>query len=156
MKIYNYVILSLALALCPLLYVEAHHTWTGFATVQNEGHHFSGNMTITTSRHNWEITNITNDLNLRCEWEAHHKVKKANDIAWEENMTREGIKHISPGGTASYDYANLANTGDWFTSPGTYTFTAYTLAKVFILKPGSEKADKEARAPTKTHVFTVD
>ena len=155
------IVLTLACTISHL-FAENHNqpgsgvAWTGFAWVQNDGHHFSGPMTITTSWHNWEVTNTHDTFSVRCDWEAHHKVTRQNDAQWVEDMTREGSKEVGPLSHESYTYSNLANTGDWFTTPGTYTFTAYTSIDVFILQPGKETADKGAETQHLKDVFTVD
>ena len=164
---YGYIAISLVLAFVftmPILFVQAHsverddqrtrNTWSGWAWVEHRGGHLSGDMAISTTKHNFGVRNTLpgNDAEeaeaneIIVNWECQNHVKRINGGV-EDEMKREGTIKIPGGAYCEYEWQQYANTCDWIAQPGDYTLTGYTAARI----PG----DGSVESGSAVHSFTI-
>ena len=149
------LVLAFACAIPLLVAVErtkpgSGDTWRGWAWVENAGFRESGNMTITTSRHDWGIWNTLEDDDIECTWRHSHKVTKQGVGGLWEDMTRSGTITV-PAGAYVTSSGPGTTTGDWPTQPGTYTFSAYTSIRV----RHNNRWDGDADTKSLTQTYTT-
>ena len=168
---YCYIAISFVLALLlasvfsmPILFVQGHSivrddeddgdTWEGWSWVSHEGGHLSGNMAISTTKHNFGIRNTLPSNNweeaeaneITVIWECQNHVKRING-GIDDEMKRLGTVTIPGGGYAEYEYSHLNNTCDWISQPGDYILRGYTAVRI----PG----DGAAETLDAVHPFTI-